>query len=68
MLVLPNVNYYLNPTMIEFQIPSSTGEKRDEDCWLARDRMVRVGDVIDKITFNQDLEGDEQLSLVESSG
>lgn len=66
--VVPNVNYYLNPAEIEFQIPSNKREQRGRDCWSERGRGVEVWEsTIVKMTFDPDLEGDDNISVVEAS-
>lgn len=66
LLVVPNVNYYLTPTENEFQIPSNKREQRGRDCWSVRGRWVEVREnIIEKMTFDPDLEGDDHISVVE---
>lgn len=63
-----NVNYYLNPTEAESQTPSSKQEERDRDLWSVRDGGAGArGSVLEKMTFAQDHEREDQVSLVESS-
>lgn len=57
LLVLTNVNYYLNPTEAEFQILSNKQEKRGGDCWSVRDSGVGAREsIMEKMTFDQDHE------------
>lgn len=62
------VSYYLNPTEAESQTPSSKQEKRRGDSWSVRDRGAGArGSVLEKMTFAQDHEREDIVSLVESS-